>query len=143
MIIKKRKFNKVKTASSLRRKKEESSLQTIFFSIFLGILILAAIGFLVFSNLQINKRRTELTLRLESLKKEIEILVEKNQELTAKISQVQKESYLEKEARERLNLKKIGEEMVVVLAPEKSEENETEEKKNFFEKWWEKIKSKF
>ena len=139
MIIKKRKFNKVTTASSLRRKKEGSSLKTIFFSIFLGILILAAIGFLVFSNLQINKRRTELTLRLESLKKEIEILVEKNQELTAKISKTQKESYLEKEARERLNLKKPGEEMVVVLSPEKSEENETEEKKSFWQKFLEKL----
>lgn len=138
MIIKKRKFDKVSPAS-LRRKKAGSSLQAIFFSIFLGILILVAIGFLVFSNLQINKRRTELTLRLESLKKEIEILVEKNQELTAKISQVQKESYLEKEARERLNLKKPGEEMVVVLSPEKSEENETEEKKSFWQKFLEKL----
>lgn len=139
MIIKKRKFNKVKTASSLRRKKAGSSLQTIFFSIFLGILILAAIGFLVFSNLQINKRRTELTLRLESLKKEIEILVEKNQELTAKIPQVQKESYLEKEARERLNLKKPGEEMVVVLSPDKSEEEKPEEQKSFWQKFLEKL----
>jgi len=138
MIIKKRKFDKVSPAS-LRRKKAGSSLRTIFLSIFLGTLILAAIGFLVFSNLQINKRRTELTLRLESLKKEIEILVEKNQELTAKISQVQEESYLEKEARERLNLKKPGEEMVVVLSPEKSEENETEEKKSFWQKFLEKL----
>jgi len=127
-----------------RRKKNKGSRQIIFFPILLGIVILVAVGFLIYSNWQINKQRADLTARLENLKKEVVNLEKQKEELSNKVPQIQKEDYLEKEARERFNLKKPGEEMVVVLPPPSQENKEkTEEKKGFLEEWWQIIKSKF
>lgn len=86
------------------------------------------------------QRRAGLTARIESLKKEIAELEKENEEIQAGLSQKGEEGYLEKEARERLNLKKPGEEVVVVVPPKEGEE--TKEPKNFWQKWWEEIESK-
>ena len=88
-----------------------------------------------------SQKRVELAARVESLKKEIADLEKKNEEMQAGLSQKDEEGFLEKEARERLNLKKPGEEVVVVVPPK--EEEGIQESKNFWERWWEEIKSKF
>lgn len=75
---------------------------------------------------------------MENLKAEIESLEKQREELSQKISQTQTESFLEKEARERFNLKKPGEEAVVILAPEEKKE-EVKEQKTFWQKILEKI----
>lgn len=111
-----------------------------FFSIILILGFLGAIGLLVIGNWKIGQKRAELTARIESLKKEIAELEKKNEEMQTGLSQKGEEGYLEKEARERLNLKKPGEEVVVVVPPKESEE--TQETKNFWERWWDIIKSK-
>ena len=111
-----------------------------FFSIILVLGILAVISYLVIGNWKMGQRRTELTARIESLKKEIAELEKENEEIQAGLSQKGEEGYLEKEARERLNLKKPGEEVVVVVPPKEGEG--AQEPKNFWGKWWEEIKSK-
>jgi cell division protein FtsB len=111
-----------------------------FFSIILILGFLGAIGLLVVGNWKIGQRRAELTARIESLKKEIAELQKQNEEIQAGLSQKGEEGYLEKEARERLNLKKPGEEVVVVVPPK--EEEGTQEEKNFWERWWEIFKEK-
>lgn len=107
---------------------KKGSLQTILFSTILGILALLVVGFLVFSNWKISQRRTDLTVRIETLRKEIQTLEEKNQQLRAGISQAGTESYLEKEARERLGLQKAGEEVVGIIFSGESEEEKPEKK---------------
>ncbi|MFC1630062.1 septum formation initiator family protein [Patescibacteria group bacterium] len=134
MIPKRFKKNK----SSLRSKRDSSSLQSAFFPLFLGILLFAAVGFLIFTNLQRNKQRLELNSRIEGLQGEIMVLEERKQELSAGISEVSNESYLEKEARERFNLKKPGEEVVVVVPTEEKDE-EQEEQKSFWQKILQKL----
>lgn len=109
--------------TQFKKSKKGETRQTIFFSIFLGCLILIVIGFLVISNWKINQKRVELRSQIEALRKEIQILEEKKQELEAGISQTKGEEYLEKEAREKLGLKKPGEEVVAILPPEKNEED--------------------
>lgn len=121
------------------KKIRKESRQSIFFSIFLGILTIVVIGFLFFSNFRINQRRAELAARLESLKKEVKELEEKRAKLEARVSETREESYLEKEARERLGLKKPGEEVVVVLPPEENQKEKVKEK-NFWQKFIQKIK---
>jgi len=123
------------------RRYKKSSLQTIFFSIFLFLFFLAMVGFLVFSNWKISQRRAELTSQIEALKKEIQILEEKNAQLRAGISQTEKESYWEEKIRQE-GYKKPGEEQVVVLPPEKKELRK--EEKNLWnpQNWWEWIKEK-
>lgn len=89
-------------------------------------------GFLVTSNLKINKKRNELLAQINYLEKEIQILEEKNQKLKAGILEQETESYLEKTAKERLGLKKPGEEVVTVLPSEESEEGEAKKEKSFW-----------
>ena len=142
MVIKKRKFHKPPPRFRVRKSPGDSD-QTIFLSLFIGILILATVFFLLFSNWQIQRKRSELNTKLENLKRELEVLEGEKKELSEKISEVPTEEHLEKEAREKLNLKKPGEEVVVVLTPEEEQKQKEEEKKNFFERWLERIKSKF
>ena len=124
------------------RKSKKNPYQTLFFSIFLGLLFSVMVGFLVFSNWKITQRRAELTTKIEALKKEIQILEEKNQQLRAGILQIEKESYWEEKIRQE-GYKKPGEEQVVVLPPEEKELKE--EEKNLWnpQNWLEWIKSKF
>jgi len=102
-------------------------------------MILATISFLIFSNLKINKKRVELNVRIENLKKGIKVLEREKQDLSAKIFQVGTEDYLEKEARERFNLKKPGEEVVVILSPEEGQEEKLGEQKSFWQRILEKL----
>lgn len=122
----------------MRRIRKESPYQTIFFSVLIGIITFGLIGFLVISNWKINQRRAELQSKIESLKKEIQILEEKNQKLRAGILETTKESYWEERIRQE-GYKRPGEEQVVVLPPEKSQVKEVREPKNLWQKFLEKL----
>jgi len=124
--------------AKFRKKKKLSSWKNIFFSILFGVLFLLVIGFLIVTNSKINQRRTQLTTRIASLKEEIEILEQKNQELKENVSQAEGKEYLEEVARDRLGLKAPKEEVVVV---QKEGEEEKEEVKEEEKTWWEKFKS--
>lgn len=127
---------------SKSRRFKKSSYQTMFFSILIGSLLVLVIGFLIFSNLKISQRRADLTARIGDLKKEIQILEKKNQELRAGITQTESESYWEGRIREQ-GYKKPGEEQVVVLASEEGEVGEKEENISWNPRsWLEWIKSK-
>ncbi|MDO8558721.1 MAG: septum formation initiator family protein [bacterium] len=106
---------------------------------FFGILILTVVGFLAFSNFRISQRRAILNSQIEQLKAEIKAAEEKNRQLQVQAYESSQEEFLEKEAREKLNLKKPGEEVVAVLP---SEEDKTEEpqKQSFWDKILGKIK---
>lgn len=110
-------------------KLERNSERAVFLSVFLGLLLFGIAGFLAISNWKINQKRTELNSRAESLNKEIQILEERNKELQARILRSSEESFLEKEAREKFNLKKPGEEAeAIIILP--SPESKNEEKKS-------------
>ena len=123
--------------SKLRRFRNDSH-QTIFFPILIGFLLVLVIGFLIFSNLKINQRRTELITKIEDFKKEIQILEEKNQELQAGITQTENESYWEERIREQ-GYKKPGEEQVVVLPPAEGKEGKTGGQESLWQRILEKI----
>jgi len=120
--------------------RKKDSLRLLLWGIISIISISLIVGFLISSNWKVNQRRTELQAKADALKKEIEILEKRNQELRSGISNIQKEDYLEEAAREQFNLKKPGEEVVSVLSPEGKEKKvETQKEKNFWQKILEKI----
>jgi cell division protein FtsB len=123
---------------SKSRRFRKDSHQTIFFSIFIGSLLVLVIGFLIFSNLKINQRRAELIAKIEDFKKEIQILEEKNQELRAGITETYSESYWEERIREQ-GYKKPGEEQVVVLPPAEGEEGKAGGQESLWQRILEKI----
>ena len=114
--------------------KSNTPFKDKFTLIILGILFFAIIGFLAVSNFRINKKKIELQSQADSLKKEIQILEEKREQLRAGILEGESESYLEKEARDRLGLKKPGEEVVAVLPPKETQGTSTQENKTFWQK---------
>jgi cell division protein FtsB len=121
-----------------KKPRKGKTYQQILFSIVLTILIFGVIGFLIYSNWKINRQRTEMTVRIENLKKEISTLEKKKEELETLASESGQEGYLEKVAREQLNLQKPGEEVVAILAPEKEKEA-PQEKKSFWQRILEKL----
>ncbi len=117
-----------------------SPKRDIFFSILLGALLVLVIGFLIVTNIKINRQRTELTDRIATLKQEIGILEGKREELKEKISQAGSEEYLEEVARDQLDMKAPGEEVIVITKGDEEDKEEEEKEKRG---WWEWIKSRF
>lgn len=115
------------------------SYPAILFSFFSVIFVFGIVGFLIFSNWNTNQQRKEFSLRIEFLKQEISILSKKKQELEALASQLGREEYLEKVAREQLNLQKSDEKVVTILSPKEKESEETQKKKSFWQKILEKL----
>ena len=120
-------------------KNERSSSKDKFTLIILGILFFAIIGFLAVSNFRINKKKIELQSQADSLKKEIQILEEKKEQLRAGILEGESETFLEKEARDRLGLKKPGEEVVAVLPPKETTQNTTQQNKSLWQRILQKL----
>ncbi|MBL7155215.1 MAG: septum formation initiator family protein [Candidatus Portnoybacteria bacterium] len=113
--------------------------------VFLFFIVLALIG-LVISLGQESYRKYQLTKEINSLKSEIERLEGKNQQMADLMEYFQEGSYLEKEARLKLNLKKPGEKVVVISQPAAAEvdkrivaeaESEVSNETTNFWKWWE------
>jgi cell division protein FtsL len=132
---------------SKSKKNKKSSRREIIFPIFIAILVILGIAFLAISNLRINKRRQELISQIQKLEEEIKAQEKQNAELQAGVSQVLDQNYLEQEAREKLGLKKSGEEVVSIQKVETEENKKEEVKKEIIspwnpKSWWEWIKNK-
>jgi len=123
-----------------KRRKEKSEAR-----IFSGILILSIliiVGFLIFSNWKTAQRRKELLAKIEVLRKEVEVLEEKNRQLKKGIDETGKESFWEAKVREQ-GYQKPGETAVVIKKEEKSEEGKAAPKSRWEKflaeiKFWEK-----
>ena len=81
--------------------------------VFLFFIVLALIGLTINVGRE-SYRKYQLTKEINSLKSETERIEGKNQQLTNLLEYFKEESYLEKEARLKLNLKKPGEKIVVI-----------------------------
>jgi cell division protein FtsL len=128
--------------TNLKKFKKSAFYQQTLFSIVLAVLVILGITFLVVSNMKINKRKEELNSQIQKLEEEINNQMKKNEELKAGLSQTSDQQYLEEEARERLGLKKPGEEVVSIQKVE-TEEPKTEEQpkpKSLWQRILEKLK---
>lgn len=94
------------------------------------------VGFLGLSNFKINKKRAEFNSRLQILAPKIQDIERRNQDLKEKILEIPKEDNLEKVAKENFNLKKPGEEVVVITKEKESPTSTREEKNNFGVQNW-------
>lgn len=78
------------------------------------VVILIGLGFLTFQLLKITNHKYKLQSELKPLNNEIERVEKEKEELSENFDYFKSESYAEKEARARLNLKKEGEKVVIV-----------------------------
>jgi cell division protein FtsL len=126
--------------TKIKKNRNKKSYRFPFLSVLFGFLALLIIGFLIFSNINIAQRRAELTGRIEVLRKEIQVLKEENQRLEAEIKRAKQKDFLEEKAREGLGLKRPGEEVVIISPIEKEIKEPVEERKDFWEKIWKKLR---
>lgn len=122
--------------------KKRDTGQLFFRKVILSIpfLVFLFIIFILFSisttrvYLQSKKIFNDKTLKEKQLKRE----EEKNRELSQKIVEIQTEEGIEKQLREKFQIKKEGEEVVVFVNPKINNNEEEENGKNFisrFVKW--------
>lgn len=111
--------------------------------LFFGLLLLCLVGFLLVANIRQSQKRNGLIAKINYLQNEIQELEQKKQQLQAEISQNKDDGYLEKIARENLNLKKEGEMVVgfLVEGPKGADEEATTGKQP--QTFWQKLLDKF
>jgi len=112
--------------AEFKNKKKEKNY-SIYFSIILGILVTVIIGFLVFSNVKMSQKKAALTERYSSLQEQLRLLEQKKKDLEAGISYQETEEYLESIAKDKLNLRYEGEQVVSVVKEEDKEDKIKEE----------------
>ena len=119
------------------KKRKKRSLKNILFYIFFGCSSLLVVGFLIVTNWNIHKKRTELAKKIEVLEVEVKKAEGRNKDLKESAIYVETEDYLEEVARDQLDMRKPGEEVVAIQKEDNNKKEEEEEKKS----WWEKLKS--
>ena len=110
----------------------------MIFLVIIAIFITGITSFLIFSSLKMEKKRADMTQRINELKAEIRSIEEQNSLLQSNISETKSDEYWEEKAREQ-GYEKEGETTVVVVPPEDQEEEAQEEEKSFWGRLIEKI----
>jgi cell division protein FtsB len=111
--------------------------------IILGVLLF---GLIIFAISKETYRKKQAQVEIDKLRQEAEKITRENVELTDKLSYLESRDYQEKEARDKLNMQKANENMVIVepgLSQKDTAKETTDEngKKLFVkttnvEKWW-------
>jgi cell division protein FtsB len=124
------------------KKKKKFIGKTLFFRVFVmaGVLIIAFLGSALGKEMY---REYQIQREIDSLKSDIEALEKNNYKLSRLIEYYETDEYKEVEARKKLNLKKEGENVVVIKpSPLSIERDNFEEKANQddnlpnYKKWW-------
>ena len=117
------------------KRKQKGNLLHRFLLMAGAILILIFSISLMVANIKINKKKQQLTVQIESLEKKIEDMKSKNIDLKEGILMANDDKYIERVAREELDLQKPGEKVISFI---KSPDEKKEEKvmlKNIFQVW--------
>ncbi len=117
------------------KKKQKANIPKKIAFIFCGFLILFAIVFLVSANIRTYQKKKELNAQMESLKNKIAEIKNKNDSLQQGISQSSDQKYIEKVAREELDLQKPGEKVVSFITPVSQTQNNNPTPKSFLQNW--------
>ncbi|KKR03719.1 MAG: hypothetical protein UT31_C0011G0001 [Parcubacteria group bacterium GW2011_GWF2_39_13b] len=108
----------------MRESFKQKLIRNIFTSkVFLFILIIATI-WVVLICLKITSKRYQMAKEIFNIQQQISQLKKENQDLSVAIESFNNPSFLEKEAKRRLNLRKEGEE-VVILPKNEFSDNQT------------------
>lgn len=128
--------------SDFRKNRNKSALSPLAFKVG-GVLVLALILLLVVANLKIYRKKQQLNSQIENLENKIRNLKGENSNLMEGISSSDDEEYIEKIAREELNLQKPGEKTVSFVVSQNQESQNGNAKKNVFQSWLEWLGSLF
>ena len=100
-----------------------------------GVLVLAIVGVLLFADIHVYRKRAQLNTQIEDLQKKVQALKEKNSNLKEGIDKSDDADYIEKVAREELDLQRNGETVVSFIPPKTNDQKEVIESKNSWQLW--------
>ncbi len=123
--------------------RQRSRFRKMFFSLPVLLFFLAVCVFFSVSLLKIYKKSRNAVLSNESVIEEIGKIEKREKDLSASINQLRGGFGAEKELREKFNVKKPGEEFVVIIDNSKKGEEDTDKEKKdqgFFKKVLELLK---
>lgn len=103
-------------------------IQMVFTKFFFAILLIIIAGFLVFGNYRLMVAEKKVFLKLQEAKRDFKNITEQKEAMQSKILQNQNYDYLEQVAREELNFKKSGEQVVAFPDQKEFQETETSQK---------------
>jgi cell division protein FtsB len=112
------------------KKKKRTKKENIFLNSILLLITFLSIFTLIRLNLQVFQKRKDLEMQKKLLEKERQELESQKQELENQTKLTQNQEFLEKIARENLNLKKEGEKVVAFTGLENVANFISEENKN-------------
>ncbi len=115
-----------------------------------GVLILFVFVLLIIANIRIYQKKEELHLKLANLQNQIKDIQNRNNDLKQGILKASDDQYIEKVAREELDLQKQGEKVVSFIMSQNPPQKVDNSKQNIMQIWlgwlgnsWNFIKSKF
>ncbi len=117
------------------KKKQKANLSQKIVFVFLGFLILFALVFLVVADVRTYQKKKELNAQIEGLKSKITQVQSSNDTLQQGIAQGNEAQYVEKVAREELDLQKPGETVVSFVASPTQTQNNNPPPKSFWQNW--------
>jgi cell division protein FtsL len=121
------------------KRNKKSSVKSMIGYFAFSIFSICVIVFMIITNWKIYQKRVDLPERVAELKAQADQLEKQKKELEQNLSDVGTEDYLEKAAREQLDMKKPGEDVYVIQ--KEQEQPQQPEQENM--SWWDKIKSIF
>ncbi len=126
-------------ARSGRRFQKTHPGQTRFGRAVLLVIFGITLIYLAIGNWRIAVQRINLVKSTANLMQEVKKLEARNSDLQNQISQVKTDDYLEKTARNRLNLKKPGEEVVAIIPGEQKPVEAPKPEKSLWQKFLENL----
>ena len=120
--------------ADFKKNKNKSLFKKIILAVG-GMVILSLLVFLIIANINVYKKRTELNSKIEDLKNRISDIKNSNEHLEQGILKTDNDEYIEKVAREELNLQKEGEKAVSFIMPDEKNHQNDLSKKNIFDSW--------
>ncbi len=125
------------------KKNRKRSYLADFWWWFGGILILVFVVVLIIANVKIYKKRQEFLSQVASLKQQIQVIESRNIQLKQGIEKSNNIDYIEKIAREELDLQKPGEKAISFIMPKAEAQKSIVTEQNFMQNWWQWLKDKF
>src|SRR3989344_8318219 len=90
--------------ANFKKKQKSDGPDSFFSSPLVKIVLLIIIVFLVFADIKVYKERKKFNLQIDSLKEKIQAIQDKNNTLEQGIARADDKDYIEKIAREELDL---------------------------------------
>ena len=117
----------------MKSRDKKNFLSLLFYSSFFSIILILILILILFGFFKVHFQKEEIAKEIFALEEEIKKLEGERINLLETLEYLKSDFYKEKEAREKLEMQKPGEKVIIIL-PE--EEKEKTEEPPIYKKWW-------